>query len=376
MNSTTNSPENSEHTADKEHEREIAELSQKGYQLLKQGFAQEAQTYFQKILDDDSANNYALVGIGDALRKQRSFGQAAQHYEKCLKHHPSNNYALFGLADSYSAMHRYRESAEVWERYLEHDDRNITVLTRVADVHRKARDFGRAKELYENVLAIQNNNLYALIGMGHLHYDFKEYTDALGYWNRVLKLTEPREDIRILTSIGNCYRKIHKFDASLPFFERARRKDSNNFYALFGLADCFRGLNRPQDALELWARLLEREPDNKVILTRVGDAYRKLGNTVKAEQFYQSALDIEFDIYAVLGLAHIHMSNGKAADAIQSLRSVVQQDPHNHRIAIALSQAHQAANDREQAVKALEDFMQQGLRHPSVVKELNRLQHG
>ncbi len=361
-------------SSEQDKERHLAELSQKGYQLMRQGFVQDAQTYFQKILEIDPTNNYALVGLGDALRKRRQFSTAAYNYSICLNHHPRNNYALFGLADSYAAMHKFREAAEVWERYLEHDDRNITVLTRVADANRKARNFRRAKELYEQVIKIERHNLYALIGLGHLHYDYKEYAGALTYWLQVLDITEPRPDIRILTSIGNCYRKMHRFNEGLPFFERARKQDEQNFYALFGLADCFRGLNQPERALDLWHQLLKKEPENKVILTRAGDAYRKMGEIKEAERCYTEALSIGFDVYAVLGLAYLRIHHTKqAAAAVQTLEPLTQQDPHNHRFFLALADAYEAMNQHDMAEKTLNSFLQQGLRHPAVTEALQRL---
>ena len=42
-----------------------------------------------------------------------------------------------------------------------------------------------------------------------------------------------------------------------------------------------------------------------VILTRAGDAYRSMGEYEKSAQYYERALNIEFDVYAVLGLAVI-----------------------------------------------------------------------
>ena len=62
-----------------------------------------------------------------------------------------------------------------------------------------------------SVLEIEKDNPYALIGLGHLHYDFKDYREALNYWTRSYHLNETNADIRILTAIGNCHRKLRTF---------------------------------------------------------------------------------------------------------------------------------------------------------------------
>ena len=83
-------------------------------------------------------------------------------------------------------------------------------------------------------------------------------------------------DIRVLTTLGNCHRKLKTYDQGIYYFQKAVDLEPDNFYALFGLANCYRGLNIHQKALDNWIKILKHDPNNKVILTRAGDAYRNL----------------------------------------------------------------------------------------------------
>ena len=103
----------------------IAELSKKGYLLLKENKIAEANEAFNAILELEDNNNYALVGLGDAQRKQNHFREAINYYSQCLVHHVSNNYALFGLADCYKALNQYPKAIEIWEQYLISQNRCI-----------------------------------------------------------------------------------------------------------------------------------------------------------------------------------------------------------------------------------------------------------
>jgi tetratricopeptide (TPR) repeat protein len=351
---------------------EISELSKRGYQLLKENNVAEAIDCFTKILAADENNNYALVGMGDATRKRGAFRDAVEYYRHCLVHHPGNNYALFGLADCYKALNQFHKAIEIWEQYLLHDDKNITVLTRVADAYRKVRDFKHSKAVYLRVLEMEEQNPYAIIGLGHLHYDFKEYRDALFYWEKMLDPHKDVVDIRVLTSIGNCHRKLKTFEKGIPFFQQALEKEPYNFYALFGLADCYRGMNQQDRSLEYWNRILEQDPRNKVILTRAGDAYRNLGDFDRAGEYYRRALNIEFDIYAVLGLAVIAKSQGKYNEAIESLRRLIQQDPKNYRLYVELADCWIKKNDKAQALEVLGEFQKLGIRNPMVAELLEK----
>ncbi len=352
---------------------EISELSKQGYQLLKENLTIRARECFRRILSLDKDNNYALVGMGDCFRKERNFKEAVTFYQKCLLTHSGNNYALFGLADCYKAMNQYNRAIDIWEEYLLHDDKNITVLTRIADAYRKVRNFKRSQELYQKVLLMEENNSYAIIGLGHLHYDFKEYRDALHYWERMLEINQGHVDIRVLTSLGNCHRKMKTFDKGVPYFLEALRIQPSNFYALFGLADCYRGMNQQEKSLIYWNKILELDRRNKVILTRAGDAYRSMGDQDRAEDYYKKALNIEFDTYAILGLAMINKDKGNYQDAITSLKDLISNDPRNFRLYLEASECYEGMRDYEAALELLSQFLKMGIRNNKVIEKIVEL---
>jgi pentatricopeptide repeat protein len=362
--------EENHHTSE---EKKIAKISKNGYHLLKENRINDAIDCFTKILMLDENNNYALVGLGDASRKIGSVHEAAKYYQRCLTHHPSNNYAPFGLADCYKTMNQYQKAIEIWEQYLLYDDKNITVLTRIADSYRKVKKFTNSKSVYQRVLEIEESNAYAIIGLGHLYYDFKEYKEALFYLEKMLKFGFDNVDIRVLTTIGNCHRKLKTFSEGIPFFEAALRRENNNFYALFGLLDCYRGMNRSEKVIEYCGRILEFDPKNKMILTRAGDAYRNLKNYDVAKEYYERALNIEFDTYAILGIALISKTQEKNDEAIESLKKLIQQDNRNYRIYLELSDCYLKNGEHEKAVEILEDFQKLGIKNQQITEMLGNI---
>jgi tetratricopeptide (TPR) repeat protein len=355
---------------------EIAELSKQAYVLLKHNNVGEAKNLFSHILELDANNNYALVGMGDAERKLSNYEQAIGYYQQCLEAFPDNNYALFGLADCYKALNMYEKAIQIWEQYLTHDGKNITVLTRIADAYRKFRNFKKSKEIYLRVLDMETENSYALIGLGHLHYDFKEYAEALEYWMRVLKKYEQAVDIRVLTSIGNCHRKLKTFENGVIFFERALERDPKNFYALFGLADCYRGMNQQTRSIEYWSRILEIDPRNKVILTRVGDAYRNSGDYDSAVSYYERALDIDFDEYALMGLALIGKAQGNYEASLERLNWLIQATPKNYRFYVDAADCYLKLNQKKKAITMLQTALSVDPKNQTVVNMLDAIYEG
>lgn len=352
-----------------EHDGTIAAKSQHGYRMLRENNLAAAEEAFTTVLDLDPGNCYALVGLGDVARKRGDFAAAVVHYERCLQDDPDNTYALFGLADSYKSLKQYTRSVDAWERYLSNDDTNVTVLTRVAAVYRKVGNRDRSFELYARVLDIDKDNPYALIGLAHLHYDFREYDDALRCWTRMYEIDGENVDIRVLTSIGNCYRKLKHFGEGIPLFRKALEREPGNFYGLFGLADCYRGLNEPEQSVLYWNQILDNDPTNKVILTRAGDAYRAMGDYDRAEACYEKALSIEYDVYALLGLALINRRKGQPEAAVKSLETLRQREPRNPRVHQELAQALIQIGHREEALTVLREFRKTGI-HNAFIDDL------
>ena len=351
----------------------VAELSKSGYAFIKADQLSEAEECFHQILEIDSSNSYALVGLGDTARKRGNFTMAIEHYNICLEYHFDNNYALFGLADSYKALKEYQKAIDIWEKYLQKDERNITVLTRIADAYKKVRNFPKSKEIYLKALEMESDNPYALIGLGYLHFDFKYFAEALIYWEKVLTLKGNENNIKILTALGNCHRKLKTFEKGLDFFITALGIEDDNFYALFGMADCYRGLKRHEESLSFWTRILFFDPNNKVILTRAGDACRVLGRLDEAEDYYHKALNVGFDAYAVLGLALINKERGKNEEAVESLEKLRKNDLKNARLYHVMAECYVELGEKEKAIDVLADFLKTGQRNSYISNFLDTL---
>ena len=351
----------------------VSELSRFGYQHLRANNLPQAIECFRQILEHQPDNNYALVGIGDAYRKKGRFQDAANYYQRCLTLFPQNNYALFGLADCFRHQKQFHRAIAVWEDYLLIDGQNVTVLTRVADAYRKVRNLARGRELYLRVMEIEPDNAYALIGLGHLYYDFKEFDQALKCWQRMYELSQDQVDIRVLTSMGNCHRKMKTFQDGIRLFEAALRLEPENFYALFGIADCYRGLRQYQNSLVYWQRIIATSPTNRLILTRAGDAWRNLGDHDQARRLYQAALDVEFDVWAIHGLAQLARREGRHKEAAESLESLLSADIRLHRLYPDLLDAYDRSGNRSAVQETIERFRRLHPVHPRIVEAFDRL---
>jgi tetratricopeptide (TPR) repeat protein len=90
-------------------------------------------------------------------------------------------------------------------------------------------------------------------------------------------------------------------------------------------------------------------------------------------EYYERALNIEFDAYAVLGLAVVSKAQGKFSEAKESLQRLIQQDPKNYRLYVELADCFVRMGDKLKAVETLETFQRFGIRNNAVTEMLEKI---
>ena len=135
-------------------------------------------------------------------------------------------------------------------------------------------------------------------------------------------------------------------------------------------------MNQQFKSIEYWQKILEIDPKNKVILTRTGDAYRTTGNYEEAKNYYNRALEIDFDIYAAIGLALICKGEGKIEEAITRFTNLIKNDTRNSRLYIDLAECYLQVNKRADAIRVLENYLRIDGRNLSVKNLYSKIQRG
>ena len=361
----------------KDHEQwqKIPELSKSGYRLLREKRLKEAEEEFNKILQIDKKNIYALVGMGDSKRSGRNFNAAVDFYQNALSIDPLNKFALIGIADAYRGLNRFNDAIKIWEEYLAYNENefDIAIITRLADTYRKKGLLKNALEWYDKAYSIDKKNPYVLSGLGLLHFELNDFHTSLSYWNQLLEI-EPK-DVKVLTNTGNCYRKLREFSQALKYFYKALEEEDNNFYALYGIADSYRGLKDYEKANEYWRKILDNDPNNKKILTRLGDSYRNIGNLENARFYYKKAIEREFDYYAILGLSILEKKEKNYQAAIENLTQLENISGLNIQITLLLSECYDEMNEREKAISILSSALKKGINNDNIKNRLKLLKH-
>ncbi len=307
-------------------------LSRQANRWLKDGALADADAAFKEVLELEPGNSYALVGLAQIAKRRGDLPKAINFYQICLQLTPYNSVAMLGLADAYRSGDQWSKALALWEKHLELHSSDAAVWTYVADAQRRAQHWDKAQKAYATALQHDPKNAFALVGLGYLHYDQKDFVRALSCWSQAHAVNASKTDLRLLTNLGNCHRKLKSFDLGVPFFQQALDLQPDNFFALFGLADCYRGLRQPEQSLTYWERILANDPHNRIVLTRAGDALRQMGHIDAAQQRYEAALEDGYDCFAAMGLATVLKIKGRYQEALAQLQTILDIDPGNARV--------------------------------------------
>jgi tetratricopeptide (TPR) repeat protein len=110
-----------------------------------------------------------------------------------------------------------------------------------------------------------------------------------------------------------------------------------------------------------------------VILTRAGDSLRALDRLDEAEINYRAALKIEYDQYAVLGLALLQKARKDYTAALDTLNGVLNNDSGNQRLYQELAECYLALGQKDEARRILTEFQKRGQNNPYINDLMARL---
>ncbi len=104
------------------------------------------------------------------------------------------------------------------------------------------------------------NDPALLANIGNIYYDTQQYRDAIGYYDRSLKINAKNPDVR--TDMGTAYYYLGDADSAIREFEIALRYDPNHAQTMFNMGMVkWQGKGDAKGALESWEKLLQVQPN-------------------------------------------------------------------------------------------------------------------
>jgi tetratricopeptide (TPR) repeat protein len=248
---------------------------------------------------------------------------AVQLFTELLKSHPDLTAAHFTLGNIYANEHRSREAADEYQVVTRQDPANTDAL-------------GAEVKALLNVSA---------------------YTDALAPARNFVSRKPNDASAHIM--LGMAYRGMGDYAKAEPELELGAAREPDDFEAQYQLGFVLAHLGKPQEALPKLRRAVQLNPAEKSAQFQLATVLRQLGEKQEADQVFEKvrqATDNDFQKSQATAegiKANDLLQAGKAADAAQIYRHMLEEEPDNAWTAYNLALALEAVHDLTGAEDAL-----------------------
>ncbi len=162
---------------------------------------------------------------------------------------------------------------------------------------------------------------------GNEHYYKKEYSDALKWYDKVLKI-EP-DEISALNNKGLALKNQGKIEEAIEWHDKALKIDSNDVDTLNNKGSALDDLGKYQEAIEWHDKALKIEPDDVYALNGKGAALCNLFKFQEAIEEFDKALKVDPNNVTVLNNKGVALLNlGRYEEAIVEYDKALEIDPN------------------------------------------------
>jgi Tfp pilus assembly protein PilF len=135
----------------------------------------------------------------------------------------------------------------------------------------------RAKDSYERAVKAEPNDAQILNNLGFSFYKNGNYRAAIDRLKRALKLAP--NDERVLNNLGLALCRMGKFEEANEHFTRARGELTGSL----NTEKMLDRLGREEEAVKYYEKARRLDPDNSFALRRLSDLYHRIGKPEKAQ---------------------------------------------------------------------------------------------
>ena len=305
---------------------------QQGLNALLAGDREEALQAFTESVRLDSDNMDAYIHLANLLREQGDVQRALHlHRELTVRagQTPSQNRAVReGLVLDLIAVGRAAEAVEQAEELYDLDRKSGSALKLLLKAHEAAHDWDQAYETRAEIARTAGERN----GEGLARYR---------------------------SAIGEVFLRDGKLDDAKRQFKAALRLRHDDPAALLRLGDLYYESNRPERAGVLWKALAEAHPSfSHMVLERLEASYFEKGKFGEVDHAYEEMLERNpKDARIHLALARMHLKKGDLADAGRVLNEALELEPDSVPARLLLADLYRRRGDLSRALDEMESLM-------------------
>ena len=217
---------------------------------------QDAQSYYQKVLELDPNYVDAHYNLGNIFNSQGEYQKAKDCFEKAIETDPNNANAHNNLGVVFEALSEYQKAKDCYEKAIEINPNYSSGHYNLGNIFNSQGEYQKAKDCFEKVIEIDPNNAKAHNNLGVIFKELRQYQKA-----------------------KDCYEKAIEIN---PNYAKAH----NN------LGVIFQELGEDQKAKDCYGKAIKINPDYVDAYNNLGGMLQELGEIQKAKDCFEKAIKI------------------------------------------------------------------------------------
>lgn len=292
----------------------------------------QAIDHYQQALKADPKASFIADALSDLYIQAGRLKQAVLDAEAALRENPNDINQRRILGRIYKRMigdpqnnrineEMLRRATEQYVKVTELDPADVDAWLTLGQLHRMAQNSVDAEKSFNKVLALEPGNEDALTMLAMVYMDLG---DARRASDLLRKVAEKDPNLRTLTQLASTYEQMKDYGLAAETLRRALALAPENQDLKRVLAQNYLLAGSYDDALKIYQELTTDDPKDVQSWLRISQIFRQRRDFEKARGAADRARKLDPDNIEILfNEVRLLESEGKSAEAIQALKSVV-----------------------------------------------------
>lgn len=202
-----------------------------------------------------------LSVIAEFYFKNGFYNDAITFYRRMVANHDANPHVYQKIAYAYQSLGKYREALKNYSRYELVDSSDAWNTRQMAQCYRSLREIDKAIECYKRALEMSPQSVNLCLNLGHCYLDKGDYDNALHQYYKADFM--PKAKHRAWRPIAWCSFLTGKHEQAVNYYEKIINDDTPTSQDYLNYGHFLQSMGRIAEAIEKYRKSLAMENNDE-----------------------------------------------------------------------------------------------------------------
>ena len=202
-----------------------------------------------------------LSVIAEFYFKNGFYNDAITFYRRMVANHDANPHVYQKIAYAYQSLGKYREALKNYSRYELVDSSDAWNTRQMAQCYRSLREIDKAIECYNRALEMSPQSVNLCLNLGHCYLDKGDYDNALHQYYKADFM--PKAKHRAWRPIAWCSFLTGKHEQAVNYYEKIINDDTPTSQDYLNYGHLMQSMGRIAEAIEKYRKSLVMENNDE-----------------------------------------------------------------------------------------------------------------